>query len=258
MNPAALITGASSGIGEAFAEELAARRHDLVLVARRQDRLDALAARVRDRHGVEAEVLVADLTDDTDRASVARRVTDTSRPVDLVINNAGCGLAGDFGNIPIERHRDQIELNIDALVVLTHAAVEAMVPRGRGGIINVASLGGLAPAPRFATYAATKAFVVSLSEAVHEEVRASGVKVTCVCPGMTLTEFGENAGAGGEDLPGFLQQSAREVVLEALAALDRNQAVRVTGPANRATAAMTHLLPRGAVRRVAGIVADRL
>ena len=133
-----------------------------------------------------------------------------------------------------------------------------MEPRKQGAILNVSSLGGLAPAPRFATYAASKAFVVSFSEALHEELRPSGVKVTCLCPGATRTDFGKHSGADGDDLPELLWQTADEVAAQGLAALDRNQAVCVTGGVNRATAALTHLLPRGAARRVSGLVANRL
>jgi short-subunit dehydrogenase len=256
--PCALVTGASGGIGAAFARLLAGDGHDLVLVARRREQLDALAAELVGQHGVEVEVLVADLTDGDDVRAVEARLADLHRPIDLLVNNAGAGVTGDFIDSPIAEHRRQIDLNITAVVCLSHAAARVMEPRKQGAILNVSSLGGLAPAPRFATYAASKAFVVSFSEALHEELRPSGVKVTCVCPGATRTDFGKHSGADADDLPELLWQTADEVAAQGLAALARNQAVCVTGGVNRATAALTHLLPRGAVRRVSGLVASRL
>ena len=151
-----------------------------------------------------------------------------------------------------------LAVNVDALVALSHAAVGPMRDRRRGWIINISSLGGHAPGPRFAVYSATKAFVTSFSEALHEELRRSGVVVTAICPGATRTEFGDVSGADGDDLPAFLWQDADEVADEALAAAAAGRAVRVTGWPNRVAAGFTALLPRSANRRIAARVADQL
>ena len=147
-------------------------------------------------------MLPVDLTRPAQIEEVAARILEETRPVDVVINNAGRGVAGRFADTPLDEHLDQLELDVTAVLRLTHAAAVAMTARGRGGILNVASLGGLAPAPRFASYAAGKAFVVSLTEALHEELRTTGVHVACACPGATRTEFGASSGATGDDLPG--------------------------------------------------------
>jgi len=254
----AVVTGASSGIGEVFARQLAEAGTDLVLVARRRDRLDELAADLTEAHGVEVEVLPADLTDDTQLAGVAARVADDDRSVDLLVNNAGFGDAGPFIDGDLDRYHQIIALNVTALVDLAHAAIGPMAARDRGWILNVSSLGGHAPGPKFAVYSATKAFVTSFSESLHEELRGTGVHVTAVCPGATRTEFGQIAGTEADDLPGFLQQSPEEVVAEALRATAAGKAVRVTGLLNRVTAGFSDLLPRGANRRLSSFVTDRL
>lgn len=254
----ALVTGASSGIGEAFARQLAAAHTDLVLVARRADKLADLAEELAER-GVRVEVLAADLTDLADRAQVGDRLADPDRPIDLLVNNAGRGAAGDFADGDLGAYRDVVELNVGALVELSHHAAVAMRARQRGWILNVSSLGGHAPGPGFAVYSATKAFVTSFSESLHEELRGDGVGVTVVCPGATRTEFGAVAGTGdgGADLPEPLWQTADEVAAEGLAATAAGKAVRVTGALNRATAALSTVLPRAANRKIAGFVADR-
>lgn len=253
----ALVTGASAGIGEAFARRLAAAGTDLVLVARRAERLTGLADELR-AEGVQVEVVAADLTDSADLARVGRRVSDADQPVDLLVNCAGLGSAGPFAEGDLATYHQVIDLNVTALVDLTHAALPAMQARGRGWVLNVSSLGGHAPGPRFAVYSATKAFVTSFSESLFEELRGSGVHVTVVCPGATKTEFGEIAGTEADELPGFLQQSAEEVVDEALAATAAGKAVRVTGVVNRVSAALTGVLPRTANRRISALVTDRL
>src|SRR5262249_7574459 len=169
--PIALVTGASAGIGEAIARELAARDHDLVIVARDSARLDTLARELSASYGGAVEVLAADLGDASQLAKVEARVADGERPLDVVVNNAGFGTSGEFHMLDIEREEAEIRLNVLALVRLTHAALGAMVPRGRGGVLNVASLASLQPTARMAVYGATKAFVSSFTQAVHEEVR---------------------------------------------------------------------------------------
>lgn len=253
----AVVTGASSGIGEAFAVALADAGVDVVLVARRVERLESLADRLRAKDVI-VEVLAADLASVDGRATVATRLTDDERPIDLLVNCAGLGAATKFHEGDPERYRQIIDVNIDAVVELSQAVLPSMVAAGRGWILNVSSLGGLAPGPGFAVYSATKAFVCSFSESLHEEYRRTGVVVTAVCPGATRTEFGEGSGADGDDLPSLLWQDADEVVAEGLAAVAAGHALRVTGWPNRVAAGATALMPRIARRRIAGKVTDQL
>jgi len=251
------VTGASSGIGAALARELGHAGVDLVLVARRADRLEDLAAEIG-RGGAAVEILAADLTAADDLARVADRAGDRDRPIDLLVNCAGLGASGPFVDGDPDRYRQIVDLNIEALVELTHAALGAMRERHRGWVINISSLGGHAPGPGFAVYSASKAFVTSFSESLHEEVRRSGIVVTAVCPGATRTEFGDEAGMDAGDLPDLLWQEADEVSREALAAAAAGKAVRVTGRINRLSAAVTTVLPRSANRKLAALVTDRL
>ncbi|MDX6286243.1 MAG: uncharacterized protein QOG53_1728 [Frankiales bacterium] len=248
----ALVTGASSGIGTAFARLLADRGHDLVLVARRTDRLEQLAKELDAAHGTSVEVLPADLSTAAGVALVERRLSDDSRPVELLVNNAGFGTAGSFADLDIDREDDMVRLNVVAVVRLTHAALGGMLARGRGGIINVASTAGFQPVPGWATYAATKAFVCRFSEAVAAETRRSGVTVTVLCPGFTRTEFQEQADFGDEMIPGFLWQTPEEVAQAALQALGRRRVYAVPGFAQKAVEIATGIFPKTAVRKVAG------
>ena len=252
--PIALVTGASSGIGAAFARRLAERGHDLVVVARDVTRLEKLAA---DLPGVDVEVLAADLQQPEQLANVEERIAAVERPVDKLVNNAGYGTAGTFHEQDVEREVGQIDLNITALVRLSHAAATAMAERRRGGILNVGSVGSFQPGPFNATYSATKAFVLSFSEALHEELKPLGVHVTCLCPGFTRTEFQERAGITDTAGPGFLWQDADTVARIGLRALDRNVAVRVAGAPNKAAVALERMLPRVAVRKTAAQVTKR-
>src|SRR5574341_1366325 len=176
----ALVTGASSGIGEAFARRLAARGYDLVLVARRKGRLDALASELSTAHGVSCEVISADLSKQGDLGSVERRLA--TGDIGLLVNNAGFPTYGEFVEMPVEREAEEVDVNTKALVRLTHAALEPMVKQKRGNIINVGSTGSFQPVPYMSTSAATKAFVLHFSEGVYEEVKKHGVTVTCLCP----------------------------------------------------------------------------
>ena len=252
----ALVTGASSGIGEAFARALGAGGVDVVLVARRAERLAVLADDLRTRK-VDVEVLAADLTEPSDLVRVSDRLADPDRPVDLLINCAGVGSGGPFASGDPDRYRQIIDLNIEAVVELTRVAVGPMVERRRGWILNVSSLGGHAPGPGFAVYSASKAFVTSFSESVHEEVRRAGVVVTAVCPGATRTDFGDDTDAS-TTVPDILWQEPEEVAAEGLAAAASGRAVRVTGRINRVSAALTTVLPRSANRRLSALVTDRL
>jgi uncharacterized protein len=253
----ALITGASAGIGSAFAAQLAARGNDVVLVARDRARLETLASDLATRHGVATEVLTADLTDSAQLASVEARLADRDRFVDVLVNNAGYGTNGHFAGLDRDVEDREIGLNVVALVRLTHAALGPMIERGRGAVLNVGSIAGYQPTPGNATYGATKAFVSSFTQSVHEEVRGSGVHVTLVCPGFTRTEFQEHAGIDSSKVPGFLWQSAEEVAAGALTALDHDRAVYVPGTLNRMTAAVVSVLPDALTRRVAGFIVDQ-
>jgi len=253
----ALVTGASAGIGRAFAQALAARGNDLVLVARDSSRLEQLAAELTATHGLDAEVLAADLLTPEGLAAVEARIADVDHPIDLLVNNAGFGTFGRFVELDVDREVQEVELNVVALLRLTHAALRAMEPRRSGAILNLASLAAYQPAPSSATYAATKAFVHSFTHAVHEEARGTGVHVMLVCPGYTHTEFHDRAELGPTDLPEFVWQSADEVVAAALRDLDRGRAVSIPGVLNQTAAAFSSIAPAGITRRVAGLVVKR-
>ena len=250
----ALVTGASSGIGDAFARLLAKKGYDLVVVARDRERLEKLAADLP----VDVEVLAADLSDPQQRALVEARLRDAAKPIDVLVNNAGFGTTGRFHELDVERETEEIELNVVALMRLAHAALEGMVRRKRGGIVNVSSIAGFQPTPGTATYGGTKAFVTSFSEALHEELRGTGVTVTCLAPGATRTQFQTTAEYGTSHVPDFMWQTAEEVAASALASLERKQALVVTGWPNKLLAAATHLAPRALVRRVAAQVSNQI
>jgi short-subunit dehydrogenase len=252
--PTALVTGASAGIGEAIARELAARGNDVVVVARDAARLDTLARELSASYGVEAEVLVADLIDPSQLAKVEARVSDPERPIDVLVNNAGFGTAGDFSTLDVSREESEIRLNVVALTRLTHAALGPMLDRGRGGILNVASLASFQPTAHMAVYGATKAFVSSFTQAVHEEVRGTGVHVTALCPGFTRTEFQERSGATANRVPDMAWQDAPEVARAGLDALARNTSVAVPGAMNKVAAVMSDISPTVITRRVAALL----
>jgi short-subunit dehydrogenase len=255
----ALVTGASSGIGEATARMLAAHGvGHLVLVARRADRLGRLAADLARAHGTEAEVLAADLADPAELARVERRLADAERPVDLLVNNAGLGTSGPFATLPADGEEHEIRVNVIALVRLTRAVLPGQIERGRGAVLNVSSMASYQPSPGNATYGASKAFVTSFSEAVHEEVRWSGVTVTALCPGFTRTEFQEAAGATDNGVPGFAWTSAESVADAGLAAAAAGRALVIPGLGYRVIAGVTTPLPRTAKRWLMGRAAGTL
>lgn len=245
----ALITGASAGIGERFAHVLGQAGVPCVVVARRGDRLRELA----DRYAG-FEVLEADLQSDSGVAAVAERVASSANPVDLLVNNAGFGTSGPLHESAIERATGQIDLNVKALVALTHAAVVAFRSRGGGHILNVSSVASFLASPNMAVYAATKSFVTSFSEAVHEENRAHNVKVSALCPGFVSTEF--QAVSGGADrvarTPRFLWLNADKVVRAGLDGVANNRAIVVPGWQYASMPAMSKLTPRLVLRRIAG------
>jgi uncharacterized protein len=249
----ALVTGASAGIGEEFARQLAGRDHDLVLVARDRARLDALAKELSEAHSAHCEVLPADLTDDAQLATVESR----AREVDLLINNAGFGTFGKFYELDLDKELREIQLNVIALVRLTRAAAGAMAERGMGGILNVSSLAGFQPGPMNATYGATKAFVTMFTEAVHEEMRGTGVSISVLCPGFTHTEFQERANAPASDVPGFMWQNAPEVARAGLDGVARNKAVIIPGNVNKVLGTMSAMSPHGLSRRLSAEILKR-
>ena len=258
--PVALVTGASSGIGAAFARQLAAAGSDLVVVARRRNRLDALAGELASAGpgggGVRVETLVADLTEPDQLALVEARLRDRARPVDLLVNNAGIGGHGPFAELPVDEEERRIRLNLVAPVRLTSAVLPGMIERGRGGIVNVSSVSGEQPIPYVATYSATKAYLTTFSEALHEEVRRQGVTVLAVLPGFTRTEF-HDAADMSRRLPGPVWMSSDAIAEGALKALAEGRAVCVPGAGYRALVVLARHAPRGLVRRVAGLVGRR-
>ncbi len=243
----ALVTGASSGLGEEFARQLAERGYDLVIVARRKDRLQKLAAEL----GGNVEVLEADLTQPAGVDAVGSRLA--RGDIDMLVNNAGFGTNGEFAGLPVERELEEIDLNVRALTQLSHAALGPMKARRSGTIINVASTASYQPVPYMATYAATKAYVLYLSEALHEEARSYGVAVTCLCPGLTRTEFHDVAGVN-TSTPMLSRGWAtpEEVVRSALKAAKSGSAIAVPGAMNKVTANLQRVSPRFMVRKVAG------
>lgn len=241
----ALVTGASSGIGEAMARRLGRAGVATTVVARRAERLAALAAEFPS-----IEVLVADLaTDDGVRAVVAAIARQS---FDLVVNNAGFGTSGPFVTLDPERLDREIAVNIRALTRISHAALDAMLSRGTGHLLNVSSVAGFQPAPDLAVYAATKAFVTSLTESLHEEVRGTGVRVTALCPGLTRTEFISVSSPDGRTAtyPDFMWLDADTVAGAALADVARGRALSIPGAIYRTLVAASTVTPRSITRRL--------
>jgi hypothetical protein len=255
----ALITGASSGIGEAFANALAAKGVDLILVARSEDKLRALAKQLAEVHSRRVEVVTADLSHAGSAAKVHTAAGALGMNIDLLVNNAGFGSAGAFHTLDAERERQEVMLNAAAVVDMTRAFLPAMVERGNGGIVNVASMAAFQPMPYMSVYAATKAFVLSFSQGLRVEVRRKGVKVLCVCPGPVDTPFFE---ATGNDklratVPRATMVTAESVVRESLRALRAGRSVVVPGVTAKLMAAGTRLMPRDMLAAMAAMVMKR-
>ena len=248
-----LITGASSGIGEALARRVARDGRAVGLVARRADRLQALAAELRSQHDIEAHVLPCDLIAPGAIAGLVREVEQRDLSVDWLINNAGFGTFGAFHQLPVERELEEIRLNIEALVEATGRFLPGMVQRGRGVVMNIASVGGLFPGPFMSTYTATKAFVVAFSAGLEVELKGTGVSVQCVCPGFTRTEFQSHVDVDISSIPSLAWQSADEVADEAVSGARRG-GLLVNGRMNRVFTGFLGFLPRNWVTRASATV----
>ncbi|WP_265587270.1 SDR family NAD(P)-dependent oxidoreductase [Sphingomicrobium arenosum] len=244
-----LITGASAGLGEEFARQYARKGHRLVLVARRRDRLDALAAELGN-----ARTIATDLSEPHAASRLLADVASAGETVGTLVNNAGFGLVGAFDALDNARQREMIDLNCGALTELAHGVIPGMKRLGHGGIVNVASVASFQPGPGMAVYFATKAYVLSFTEALHEELRKSGISVSALCPGPTATEFGDVAGFGGNSAVDAVKMTAEEVVAAGIAGLDANKAVVVPGLANKISANSSRFLTRKAVRKIVGII----
>ncbi|WP_030903714.1 SDR family NAD(P)-dependent oxidoreductase [Streptomyces sp. NRRL F-5126] len=238
----ALITGATSGIGAAFARRLATEGHNLVLVARDVERLREHATELHDRHRVEAEVLQADLASDHGIEAVEKRLSDRRQPVDLLVNNAGFGQKGAFLDVPVEDELVMLKVHCEAVLRLTTAAVAGMRTRGRGGVVNVASTAAFVPR---GTYGASKAWVVQFTQGVARDVGQYGLRLMALCPGFVRTEFHERAGMGTDNIPGWMWLDADKVVTAALADLARGKTISIPDPRYKALMGAAKLAPRG-------------
>ncbi|WP_282084795.1 SDR family NAD(P)-dependent oxidoreductase [Streptomyces tendae] len=238
----ALITGSTAGLGAAFARRLAADGHDLVLVARDTERLREQATELHDRHGIEAEVLTADLSTDAGIDAVAGRLSDRRNPVDLLINNAGFGNKGRFLDVSMADELTMLKVHCEAVLRLTSAAVEAMRERGRGGVVNVASVAAFVPR---GTYGASKAWVVQFTQGVAKDLAGSGVRLMALAPGFVRTEFHERAGMGTDNIPNWMWLDADNVVAAALADLSRGKSLSIPDPRYKTLMGAAKLVPRG-------------
>ena len=245
----ALITGASAGLGVEFARQLSKRGVRLVLAARRTERLEALAGELGN-----ARAVAADLSKANGAAKLIAEIAGAGEHVETLINNAGFGLGGRFAELDAKRQREMVDLNVGALTDLARAVAPGMIARKSGAILNVASTAAFQPGPGMAVYFATKAYVLSLSEALHEELKPHGIKVSALCPGPTRTEFGAVAGFGEQGAFDRLSMDSPTVVAAGLEGLERNHAVVVTGFANKFGAAATRFVPRPLLRKIAGSI----
>jgi short-subunit dehydrogenase len=243
----ALITGASSGLGEEYCWQLAAARHNVVLVARSENKLNRLSRRIEQSMGVHAEVIVADLATQEGRDRVVARIQQDERPIGLLVNNAGFGLGVPFRENSLENEIEALDVMVRAVMELTHAAVRAMFDRGQGAVLNVSSV---ASETGMGTYSAHKAWVKAFSEGVAEELRGTGVTVTAVMPGMVQTGFHDKTGIGPRDVPSISWVTPETVVSESLAAVRRGQTLVTPSIRYKVTSFATKHAPRWMVRSV--------
>jgi short-subunit dehydrogenase len=251
-SPRVLVTGASAGLGLLFAEALAREGRDLVIVARRRDRLEALAETWRADHKIAVLPVALDLGAADAPASLFAMLAQEGIIIDTLINNAGFGALGAFTDLDGAMQTGMIDLNCRSLVALCHLALPGMKAQGGGAILNLASVAAFLPGPWMAVYYATKAFVLSFSEALHEEEKGNGIKVSALCPGPTRTEFSDVAGMGDTPLFKTFAADAGGVVRDGLAALKSGQAVKVSGVMNHMTTVMVGFMPRALVRSMVG------
>jgi len=256
--PIAVITGATSGIGAAFARRLAAEGYALVLVARSAARLASTAEELHQQFGVPAKPLVADLATDAGRGVVETVLADPSEPIDMLVNNAGFGLAGTFWDGPIADADRMLQVNVRAVLRLSHAALGGMLRRGEGDIINVSSVAGFAAGSRAATYVASKAWVTAFSESLGLQLAGSGVHVSALCPGFTRTEFHARAGVDPSGVPEALWQDADHVVATGLRDHRRGRPVSIPGAPYKAVVVAGRLMPRRIVYAVTRLARKRL
>jgi short-subunit dehydrogenase len=242
----ALVTGPTAGIGRSFADQLAARGHDLVLVARNKERLDEVALEVSERYGVAVEVLPADLTDRDQLATVEARLADVARPVEILVNNAGFGLKGRFLDNTVEQEQAHLDVLVTAPMRLTHAALGPMVQRGSGQIVNVSSVAGFLPR---GTYSAAKAYVTRFSEWAHHEYAPRGITVMALCPGFVRTEFHQRMDVHQASAPKMLWLDADELVRDALSDLDAGKAVSIPSLRYKVIANTARLVPTGVLQK---------
>lgn len=254
--PLALVTGASSGIGLEMATDLAARGHDLILVARNESALNALAAKLHESHGVDVEIRAQDLAKPNAATALIQALGSRIENVDILVNNAGFGINGRFDQVDQTKSSAMVWLNVNTLTELSHHLTPHMVKRGYGKIINIASVAAFQPCPNFAVYGATKAYVLSLSEAMNIELRNTGVTVTAVCPGATDTGFHEVAGSTNA-LAMKLMDSAAKVARLGLNAAFAGRSTVVTGVLNKGIPLAAKLLPRAFTGRTAQLLFKR-
>jgi uncharacterized protein len=245
----AVVTGASSGIGSEIAREIAKRGLNLTLVARREDRLKSLAEELGREHGVRAEIVAADIASEDGRESLFKELESRGRDVDVLVNNAGFGSAGRFQELEGDKETLMVRTNCEAVVALCGRYVPPMVDRGRGAILNLGSIAAYQPLPYQATYGATKAFVLSFTEALSADLHGSGVTATALCPGPVPTEFEQNAGIGSdwEGIPKFVLTTPEYNAAAGVEAMEKGKRVVVPGLVNSASAAAGHYTPRGVV-----------
>ncbi|WP_405991421.1 SDR family NAD(P)-dependent oxidoreductase [Streptomyces sp. NBC_00986] len=237
----ALITGSTAGIGAAFARRLAADGHNLVLVARNTARLGEQATELHDRHGIEAEVLTADLATDKGIDTVAARLADRKNPVDLLVNNAGFGNKGRYLDVSMADELKMLKVHCEAVLRLTSAATEAMRERGRGGVVNVASVAAFVPR---GTYGASKAWVVQFTQGAAKDLAGSGVRLMALAPGFVRTEFHERAGMGTDNIPNWMWLDADKLVAAALADLARGKSLSIPDPRYKALMGLVKVTPQ--------------
>jgi short-subunit dehydrogenase len=236
----ALVTGPTSGIGRSFAAALASRGHDLVLVSRDEQRLEALAEDLRERYAVGVEVLPADLADRSSLAAVERRLSDPERPVDLLVNNAGFGHKQPFSENHVDDEQEMLDVLVTAVLRLSHAAVRPMAERGQGAIVNVSSVAAFLPR---GTYSAAKAYVTSFTQWLDLTYRDRGVRGLALCPGFVRTEFHARMGVGRDSAPRWMWLDADRVVAEALADLDRGRSISIPGRRYKVLAGVARATP---------------